>query len=278
MDEQGAPQPEVIRRHSLAVRLTHWVNVVCLAMLLMSGLAIFNAHPLLYWGHTGHRGMPFLLAIGSKTDNGRAVGITRIADVDYDTTGVLGVSYGADGRALRRAFPPWLTLPSNAGLALARDWHFLLAWLFVLNGAVYLGFGLLSGHVRRNLLPGADQLGARHILREIGNHLRLRSPRGEADRRYNVLQKFAYLLVVFGLLPVMVLSGLTMSPAVTAAAPVLFDLFGGRQSARTIHFITANLLVLFVLVHVLQVLISGAFNRMRAMITGRYVIRPERTP
>jgi thiosulfate reductase cytochrome b subunit len=277
MDEQGAPQREVIHRHSLAVRLTHWINVLCLALLLMSGLAIFNAHPMLYWGHTGYRGMPFLLGIGSKTDNGRAVGITRIADVDFDTTGVLGVSYDANGRAQRRAFPSWLTLPSNAALALARDWHFLLAWLFVLNGAIYLGFGLISGHVRRDLLPNADQLRARHVLSEIWNHLRLRYPRGEADRRYNILQKFTYLLVVFGLLPVMVLSGLTMSPAVTAAAPVLFDLFGGRQSARTLHFITANLLVLFVLVHVLQVLVSGAFNRMRAMITGRYVIRPERT-
>jgi thiosulfate reductase cytochrome b subunit len=277
MDEQGAPQREVIHRHSLAVRLTHWINVLCLALLLMSGLAIFNAHPMLYWGHTGYRGMPFLLGIGSKTDNGRAVGITRIADVDFDTTGVLGVSYDANGRAQRRAFPSWLTLPSNAALALARDWHFLLAWLFVLNGAIYLGFGLISGHVRRDLLPNADQLRARHVLSEIWNHLRLRYPRGEADRRYNVLQKFAYLLVVLVLLPVMLLSGLTMSPAVTAAAPVLFDLFGGRQSARTIHFITANLLVLFVLVHVLQVLVSGAFNRMRAMITGRYVIRPERT-
>jgi thiosulfate reductase cytochrome b subunit len=277
MDEQGAPQREVIHRHSLAVRLTHWINVLCLALLLMSGLAIFNAHPMLYWGHTGHRGMPFLLGIGSKTDNSRVVGITRIADVDFDTTGVLGVSYDGNGRAQRRAFPSWLTLPSNAALALARDWHFLLAWLFVLNGAIYLGFGLVSGHVRRNLLPNADQLRARHVVREIWNHLRLRYPRGEADRRYNVLQKFAYLLVAFVLLPAMVLSGLTMSPAVTAAAPVLFDLFGGRQSARTIHFITANLLVLFVLVHVLQVLVSGAFNRMRAMITGRYVIRPERT-
>src|SRR5215470_14605820 len=277
MDEQGAPQRDVIRRHSLAVRLTHWINVLCLALLLMSGLAIFNAHPALYWGHSGHIGMPFLLGIGSKIDNGRAVGITRIADLDFETTGVLGVSYDGDGRALRRAFPPWLTLPSNASLALARDWHFLLAWLFVLNGVVYLGFGLLSGHVRRDLLPGAKELRPRHIGGVILSHLLLRFPRGEEDRRYNVLQKLSYLVVVFGLLPVMVLSGLTMSPAVTAAAPFLFDLFGGRQSARTIHFITANLLVLFVLVHIILVLLSGAFNRLRAMITGRYVIRPERT-
>src|SRR5215510_4639867 len=182
MDGEHVPKPEVIHRHSLAVRLTHWINVICLAMLLMSGLAIFNAHPLLYWGHTGHRGMPFVFGIGAKTEEGRAVGVTRIASVDFETTGVLGVSYDGDGRALRRAFPSWLTLPSNASLALARDWHFLLAWLFVVNGAVYLGFGLVSGHVRRNLLPKADQLRVRHMLSEIWNHLRLRTPRGEADR------------------------------------------------------------------------------------------------
>jgi thiosulfate reductase cytochrome b subunit len=198
--------------------------------------------------------------------------------VDFETTGVLGVSYDGDGRALGRAFPPWLTLPSNASLALARDWHFLLAWLFVLNGAVYLGFGLVSGHVRRDLLPGAKELRPRHIAGVIIGHLRLRFARGEEDRHYNVLQKLTYLAVVFGLLPVMALSGLTMSPAVTAAAPFLFDLFGGRQSARTVHFITANLLVLFVLVHIMLVLLAGAFNRLRAIVTGRYVIRPERTP
>jgi thiosulfate reductase cytochrome b subunit len=282
MDEPGedASKREVIDRHSITARLTHWINVMCLALLLMSGLAIFNAHPALYWGHYGYHGVPSFIAIGSKTEagSGRAVGVTRIAGIDFDTTGVLGVSYDSNGRPLRRAFPSWLTLPSGAGLALARDWHFLIAWLFVFNGAVYLVLGTLSGHFRRDLMPSADQLRARHILTDVWSHIRLRAPRGEADRRYNVLQKFAYLAVVFGLLPVMVLSGLTMSPAVTAAAPILFDLFGGRQSARTIHFLTANILVLFVLIHVFEVLVSGAINRMRSMITGRYAIRPERAP
>ncbi|HEY7302408.1 MAG TPA: cytochrome b/b6 domain-containing protein [Xanthobacteraceae bacterium] len=269
--------PEVIRRHSLAVRFTHWVNVACLALLLMSGLAIFNYHPILYWGHYGYRGVPFFLGIGSKTEagTGRAIGITRIAGVDFETTGVLGVSYDADGRALRRAFPSWLTLPSQPDLALARSWHFLAAWLFAFNGAAYLLVGLISGHFRRDLLPKSDQLRARHIVTEIWSHIRLRRPRGAADRHYNVLQKFAYLVVAFVLLPAMVLSGLTMSPAVTAAAPVLFDLFGGRQSARTIHFLTANLLVVFVLVHVFEVLVSGAVNRTRSMITGQYAIHPD---
>jgi thiosulfate reductase cytochrome b subunit len=116
------------------------------------------------------------------------------------------------------------------------------------------------------------------VLADIWNHIRLRAPRGEADRRYNVLQKLSYLTVVFVLLPAIVLSGLTMSPAVTAAAPILFDLFGGRQSARTIHFLAANLILLFVLVHVVQVLLAGVINRMRSMITGRYTIKPERAP
>jgi thiosulfate reductase cytochrome b subunit len=278
--EHAPPKRDIIYRHTVTVRLTHWINVLCLALLLMSGLAIFNYHPALYWGHYGYRGVPSFIEVGSTTDpaSGQPVGVTRIAGASFITTGVLGISYDANDRPVRRAFPSWLTLPSGPGLALARDWHFLLAWLFVANGAVYLASGVFSGHFRRDLLPSAGQLAPRHILADIWNHVRLRPPRGDADRRYNVLQKLAYSAVAFMLLPVMVLSGLTMSPAVTAAVPVLFDLFAGRQSARTIHFLAASLLVLFVLVHIVQVLLSGAVNRMRSMITGRYVIRPERAP
>jgi thiosulfate reductase cytochrome b subunit len=275
--QTAATEREVVYRHALVVRLTHWFNALCLTLLLMSGLAIFNAHPALYWGHYGYKGVPSVLSIETvpNPSGGMPAGITRIAGMSFDATGVLGVSFDSNGRLQRRAFPTWLTLPSDAGLAVARDWHFAIAWLFVINGAIYLVFGLLNGHFRRDLLPAGDQFRLRHVLADIWNHLRLRRPRGAEARRYNVLQKLSYLAVVFVLLPVMVLSGLTMSPAVTAAAPVLFDLFGGRQSARTIHFITANLLVLFVLIHIVQVLLAGAFNLMRAMITGRYVIRSE---
>src|SRR5438445_1362713 len=170
------PQREVIYRHTVVVRLTHWINVLCLTLLLMSGLAILNYHPALYWGHTGYHGVPSFIAIGSTIEpgSGRAVGVTQIAGVDFDTTGVLGVSYDSNGRALRRAFPSWLALPSGPGLALARDWHFLAAWLFVFNGAVYLVVGLLSGHFRGDLVLASDQIRARHILTDIGNHLRLR--------------------------------------------------------------------------------------------------------
>jgi thiosulfate reductase cytochrome b subunit len=269
---------EVVYRHSLVVRLTHWFNVLCLTLLLMSGLAIFNVHPALYWGHYGYPGVPTVLSISGRydPDTGRPVGTTRIGGYSLETTGVLGLTFDSNGNPQGGAFPAWAT--GNMDLALARDWHFLMAWMFVFNGAIYLLFGLFSGHFRRDLAPSSDQLRPRHIFSDIGNHLRLRRPRGEAAKRYNVLQKFAYLGVIFLILPAMLLSGLTMSPAVTSLLPFLFDLFGGRQSARTIHFITANLLLLFVVIHVVQVLLSGAFNLMRSMITGRYVVTPERTP
>jgi thiosulfate reductase cytochrome b subunit len=278
--QDASPAREVMYRHAVVVRLTHWINVLCVTLLLMSGLQILNYHPALYWGNYGYAGLPSFASVGSETnpENGAPIGVTRIADFSFVTTGVLGVSYDPGQGTVRRAFPVWLTLPSEPSLALARDWHFLMAWLFVANGAVYLLFGLLNGHFRRDLVPGADQLRLRHLLIDVWDHVRLRAPRGEAARRYNVLQKLAYLAVVFVLLPVMVLSGLTMSPAVTAALPFLFDLFGGRQSARTIHFLAADLLVLFVLVHVIEMLLAGAFNGMRSMITGRFVIKPQVRP
>ena len=275
---QGAAQRrEIMYRHGVVVRLTHWINALVLVLLLMSGLRLFNYHPALYWGNYGYRGAPSFISIAALEDieTDEPVGVTTIAGHFFITSGVLGVAYDAEGEPVAGAFPNWMTLPGGPGLALARDWHFAMAWLFVLNALVYLLFGFFSGHFRRDLLPTGVELRPRHVLRDIWNHIRLRRPRGEAARRYNVLQKLAYVVVVFVLLPVMVLTGLTMSPAVTAALPFLFDVFGGRQSARTIHFLVANLLVLFVLVHILQVVLTGVFNNMRSMITGRYAIRPE---
>lgn len=266
---------EVIYRHAVAVRLTHWINALILVLLLASGLRLFNYHPALYWGNYGYSGVPSFLSIAALEDveTDAPVGVTTIMGHNFITTGVLGVAYDAKGEPVAGAFPRWLTFPG--GLAVVRDVHFAAAWLLVFNGLVYLLFGLFSGHFRRDLMPAAGELRPRHMLADLWNHLRLRRPRGEAARRYNVLQKLAYVIVVFVLLPVMVLTGLTMSPAVTAAMPFLFDMFGGRQSARTIHFLVANLLVLFVFVHIIQVVVTGLFNNMRAMITGRYAILPE---
>ncbi|GGF11573.1 hypothetical protein GCM10011611_16560 [Aliidongia dinghuensis] len=262
----------LIRRHSVVTRVTHWLNVLCLAILLLSGLQIFNAHPELYWGQYGADGDPAVLTIGSADGKDGPRGFVRAAGIEIPTTGFLGVST-FEGEPTARAFPAWLTIPSYQDLATGRRWHFFFAWFFVINGAVYLGFGILSGHFRRDLAPGRGQLSASCLWHEIVTHARLRFPHGEEARHYNVLQKLTYLVVIAGLLPMMVLTGLTMSPGIDAAVPALVDLFGGRQSARTVHFITASLLVTFVLVHVAMVVLSGAANNMRSMITGRYAIR-----
>ncbi|GJD95774.1 cytochrome b/b6 domain-containing protein [Methylobacterium iners] len=157
-----------------------------------------------------------------------------------------------------------------------RNLHFLAAWVLVIAGGVYLLIGMISGHIRHDLVPAPDQVQPAHLAQEISDHLRLRPARGDEARRYNALQKLSYLVVVLLLFPVMVLSGLTMSPGFTTAFPELFTLFGGRHSARTIHFLAGCLLTLFLIVHVAQVFIGGAWNLTRSMITGRYVLPPER--
>jgi thiosulfate reductase cytochrome b subunit len=240
----------------------------------LSGLQIFNAYPRLHWGQSGADADPAFIDIGASESNGEQHGFMKIGSVSVPTTGVLGLSK-MEGEWTPRAFPTWLTLPSYQDLAAGRRWHFFLAWVFVINGLVYLACGLLSGHFRRDLAPGRHELAPRHIWREIIDHARLRFPAGEQARRYNALQKLTYIAVIAGLLPMMVLTGLTMSPGVDAALPVLLDIFGGRQSARTLHFISASLLVLFVIVHVAMVILSGPWDNMRSMVTGRYAIRQE---
>ncbi|MDB5651121.1 MAG: hypothetical protein JWL62_2641 [Hyphomicrobiales bacterium] len=270
----AVPQKAVlVKRHSIAVRLTHWINVLCLTLLLLSGLQIFNAHPQLYWGQYGADNDPSFIDISAVESGDTIRGVTRIGTLQLPTTGVLGASKDADGELTARGFPSWLTLPSYQDLATGRRWHFFFAWLFVLNGLAYLLYGFAAGHFRRDLLPSRDQIRPSHLLQEVRDHARLRFPRGDEARRYNALQKITYLVVIFVLLPGMVATGLTMSPGFDAIAPWLLDLFGGRQSARTIHFLTASALVLFVVVHVTMVIASGPWNNMRSMISGRYAIR-----
>ncbi|MGH7010007.1 MAG: cytochrome b/b6 domain-containing protein [Caulobacteraceae bacterium] len=284
--ESGSPtrdspaiEKEIIHRHSLMVRITHWLNFVFLALLLMSGLQIFNAHARLYWGRAGaDADRPWLEMLAVERGANGPEGVTRIGGVGFDTTGVLGVSKAKGGALAERGFPAWATLPSWRDLATGRRWHFFLAWCFVANGLAYLGFGLLSGHFHRDLAPRRGELAPTNLGRSLLDHLRLKHPQGEAARRYNVLQQLAYAAVIFVLLPLMVLTGLSMSPAIDAVVPWLVPLFGGRQSARSLHFICANLIVLFVLVHVIEVLLAGVVNEMRSMITGRFVIHHRRGP
>ncbi|WP_395672537.1 cytochrome b/b6 domain-containing protein [Phenylobacterium sp.] len=263
-------EPILIRRHSGLVRTTHWINALALLVLLMSGLQIFNAHPALYWGHKSTFARPWV-AVWMGERAGQPIGLTRIAGAQFETTGLLGYS-GAAGARAPRGFPAWATIPSYKDLASGRRWHFFFAWLFVLNGAVYLAAGLVRGRLRREILPTRAELAPRHLWGEVLAHARLRFPTGEAARRYNALQKLTYLAMIAAVLPLMVVTGLCMSPGFNAAVPWLIDLFGGRQSARTVHFICAVLIVAFVLVHVALVIASGFLNNMRGMITGRYAL------
>jgi len=223
------PNGRCIYRHRFWVRMTHWVNVVCMTVLLMSGLQIFNAHPALYWGN--------------------------ISDFDNPVAAI-------------GTFPDWVTLPGSQWLAMGRRWHFFFAWLFVTNGALYALLAIASGHFRRDLVPTPSAL--RQIGHSIRDHLRLRFPKGEEARHYNVLQRLAYLAVLCVLCPLIVLAGLAMSPQLDAAYPWLLSIFGGRQSARTIHFLCAFSLLGFVIVHLLMVLVSGVWNNLRSMVTGWY--------
>jgi len=261
-------------RHTLPVRIMHWINVAALTILLMSGLGIFNAHPALYWGKSSYTGAPPLLEMRAvdRGDLGYK-GVTKLLGHEYDTTGVFGLSKQADGRLAARGFPWWATIPDNQWLSLARSWHFFFAWVLLLNGLLYVAYSAATRHLSRDLAP--DRNDWRSFGRSIVDHLKFRHPTGEAAKRYNVLQKLAYLTVVFVLVPLVILMGIAMSPWMNTVAPGWVDFFGGRQSARTIHFIAAWLLVAFVLIHVFEVIVSGLWNHLRSMITGRYRIPTE---
>ena len=214
-------------RHSVVVRVTHWISALSFLVLLLSGVAILLAYPRLHWGETGNVNTPSL--------------------IDLPLPKVLDIPIRGPGRYL----------------------HFLFAWVSVFTGLVYVAIGLATRHFGRNLLPARSEFSLRAIWGVIGNHLRFKRSSEEELATYNILQRLSYTTVVFVLFPLMIWTGLAMSPAVTSVWPFLVTAFGGQQSARTIHFFVACALVLFSLVHVALVWQTGFASRMRAMITGR---------
>jgi thiosulfate reductase cytochrome b subunit len=261
-------------RHSFPVRIMHWSNVVLLAILLMSGLNIYDAHPALYWGKSSYNGVPPVLVLrGQENDKGEISGLTYILGYEFNTTGFLGASRNSAGKLTQRSFPPWVTIPDARWLSMARRWHFFFAWLLVVNGITFVTYSIVSRHLHGDLVPTGQDW--RSIGKSMIDHLRFRHPTDEAAKRYNVLQKFAYLGVIFFLLPLMILMGLGMSPALDALFPGWVGIFFGRQSIRTIHFVVAWALVLFVIIHVFEVIVSGFWNNLRSMITGYYRVESE---
>jgi thiosulfate reductase cytochrome b subunit len=217
--------------HSYNVRICHWINLVACVYLLWSGVHIFLDFPELYWGHTGYRGYPAAF---------------RLADwgLSWEQAGAIG-----DRR--------W-----------GRNYHFTFAWVFLINGLVYVVWNLYSKHFRNQMWPARDEWRLTQLGAELRDHLRWRS-RSHHANRYGTLQKTSYLILIFVVMPLMILTGIAQSPGFTAAMPVLLDLFGGRQTARTLHTIATVAFVLFVVVHVLEVAASGFFVKVRSMITGK---------
>ncbi|KMS56935.1 cytochrome b/b6 domain-containing protein [Sphingobium cupriresistens] len=238
MDRPTPMEAGVVKRHRLSTRLWHWLNALLLYVLFTSGLGIFNAHPRLYWGQYG---------------------------ANFDVAWL----------TLER-FPGWITLPGHYSLALSRHWHLAAAPLFAFALLAYMLWSLANRHIARDLAFRRGELAPRHVWQDIRDHARLRFPTGQTALRYNVLQKASYIGVIFIALPLVILTGLTMSPGMNAAWPWLLDLFGGRQSARSIHFIAAFALAAFFLVHILMVVLAGPLNEVRSMITGRYRVPEDR--
>lgn len=254
------PQGPLVYRQRLLTRITHWAWAVSLFFLMLTGLQIFNAHPSLHIGkEVGFDYDNAILDIGARQNGDALQGVTRVFGVEFDTTGYLGVSNGE-----ARAIPAALTVPSGQSLATGRVIHFFFAWALVGTLVLWLAASALNGHLRQ-LIPTLADL--RALPRDIADHARLRFSHSAG---YSVLQKLAYASVLFVALPLMILTGLSMSPGFNAAAPWLLDLFQGRQTARTIHFLTMLALLGFFAVHIAMILLAGPLNEMRSILTGWY--------
>jgi len=240
MADSAAVAPAVIARtrtarHSLVVRATHWITTLTFLALLLTGIEILISHPRFYWGETGNVLTPPLFKLPIPASRG-----------------IVPTGYG-------------YVLPDQNGWS--RYLHFQSAWVLVITGFVYLLFGLINGHFRKNLVPARADVSARGFATVLAQHIRLRSPE-EQGSSYNVVQRLTYLIVIFVLFPIVIWTGLAMSPGVVSAVPAVVTVWGGQQSARTIHFFVSVALVLFLAIHVGMVAISGFGRRMRAMITG----------
>ncbi|MBZ9817976.1 cytochrome b/b6 domain-containing protein [Mesorhizobium sp. CA4] len=267
--EADGKDTALIYRQSRWTRLTHWIWAFSLFFMLLSGLQIFNARPQLYIGkQSGFEFNNTILQIGAENTANGPRGFTEIFGHRFDTTGVLGWS-GPPGQETPRAFPSWATIPSYYDLGTARVVHFFFAWILTTTLLVWLIASLINGHIRRDLAPRVSDL--RKLPRDIVDHAKLKF---HHTREYNTLQKMAYGGVLFVLLPLMIITGLAMSPSMNSVLPWLNEILGGRQTARTIHFTVMLLLVLFFVVHILMILAAGPINELRSIITGWYRTDP----
>lgn len=236
--EGGFGGGELVKRHRLSTRVWHWINAVAIFVMLMSGFMISNAHPHLYWGQYG-------------------------ANLDrswFDPP----------------HFPGWATIPSSYNLALARHWHLAFAWVFAFGLLAHMIVSLLNRHAR-DLVLRAKELAPAQLWIEIKHHAQLKFPTGAAALDYNTLQKLTYIAVLGVLLPLLILTGMCLSPGLSPLTGWAIDLFGGRSTARSIHFLCAGGVAAFIVVHLTLVVLAGPYNEIRSMVTGKFRIPPDRS-
>jgi thiosulfate reductase cytochrome b subunit len=235
------------------VRISHWVIALAFLTLAVTGILILMVHPRLYWGEAGNDLMPALIEL--------PISANHQPDKLERTTTFTGIA-GSPVSAYRK----FEQFNENSW---ARSLHFLAGWFLVITGLFYVLAGLITGHVRRNLLPGARELAPAPLWQEVRKYLHFDIGLSGGGPPYGLMQKLAYSIVVFLALPLMLITGLTMAPAVTAGYPWLLDLFGGYQSARTVHFFAFAILLLFLFVHVALVVVTGFRRQLRAMLLGK---------
>ncbi len=240
----GTPQNSRTPRHGAVVRATHWLTVIAFFALLITGGEIVISHPRFYWGEVGNSNVQPLFTLHIPASRG---------------TVPTGYNY---------------VMPDQNGWS--RALHFQAAWLLLLTGLIYGIAGFWTGHFRKDLVPGRTERTWNAFRGVIGKTFRRGPPEAAEVRSYNVVQRLTYLIVIFVLFPLVIWTGLAMSPAFTGAFPRTVIMFGGRQSARTLHFFLSGVLLLFLVVHVAMVYLAGFKSRMRAMITGRAVVGEER--
>ena len=235
--DAAIPARTVTSRHSALVRVTHWITTLCFFALLVTGVEIVISHPRFYWGETGNVATSPLFKLPIPASR---------------STVPTGYGY---------------VLPDQNGWS--RYLHFQAAWFAVLTGLLYIISSFFTGHLRKDLLPGGTDLSWKSFSNAIAKHMRFKRPGADEAWSYNLLQRLTYLFVIFVLFPLVIWTGLAMSPAIASAFPSTVSVLGGQQSARTIHFFVSVFLFLFLLVHIMMICLTGFRNRMRAMITGR---------
>ncbi|WP_188056188.1 cytochrome b/b6 domain-containing protein [Sphingosinithalassobacter sp. CS137] len=244
-DAQAAEPPRSVYRHAVATRIWHWITALTIFVLIGSGMVISDAHPHLYWGHYGANFDEPWLSLPRFTDWGL---------------------FGWDMQ---------ITIPSYYSLAMARRWHLLFALVLGFGLLIFMIWSLANRHFQRDLRVRRRELRPGALWADLRAHATLRFHDPDDPGAYNSFQKLSYAGVIFVLLPVAIFSGLAIAPGMDAAWPWLLDLFGGRQSARSVHFIAAALLTLFIVVHLALVILAGPVNEIRSMLTGRWRVPEE---